>query len=165
MCGSGRTFPLVSARDLRRLYPESYNAHSLPEQSPLRLLAMLLSRWRHRRALRRPPLRALQAVPPGRVLDVGAGRGGLGFELERRGWQVTGLEPSPSACQQARSRGLRMVEGTLTSADPAELGDSYDAIVFQHSLEHVVEPAADLARARELLRDGGLLLLLLPNFN
>jgi SAM-dependent methyltransferase len=99
------------------------------------------------------------------LLDVGAGRGELGFVLARLGWQVTGLEPSAEACQQGRSRGLQLVEGTLCTADPAELGEAYDAVVFQHSLEHVAEPKEDLARARELLREGGLLLLLLPNFD
>jgi SAM-dependent methyltransferase len=164
-CGSGRTFPLVPADELRRFYPEAYNAHTLPEQPPLRLLATLLSGWRHWHALRRHPLRILHGLPPGRLLDVGAGRGDLGLLLGRLGWQVTGLEPSAEACRQGRSRGLQLVEGTLSTADPAKLGEGYDAVVFQHSLEHVVEPKEDLARARELLRDEGLLLLLLPNFD
>jgi SAM-dependent methyltransferase len=163
-CGSGRTFPLVPADDLGRFYPESYNAYTLPEQPSLRLLATMLSRWRHRRALQRPPLGVLRGLAPGRVLDVGAGRGDLGFVLGRLGWQVTGLEPSAEACDQGRSRGLHMVEGTLGTAARAELGEAYDAVVFQHSLEHVVEPQEDLALASGLLREGGLLLLLLPNF-
>ena len=57
-----------------------------------------------------------------------------------------------------------MVEGTLQTVDAGELGPKYDVVVFQHSLEHVVEPREDLARARRLLRDGGLLLASLPNF-
>jgi tRNA(Met) C34 N-acetyltransferase TmcA len=57
------------------------------------------------------------------------------------------------------------VDGTLeTASAAAELGSNYDAVVFQHSLEHVVEPADDLARAQALLRDGGLLVVSTPNF-
>ncbi len=163
-CGSGRTFPLVSTDDLGRFYPESYNAYALPDNRVLRLLATLLFRWRYWRALRRPPLGVLRRSPPGRVLDVGAGRGDLGVVLRRLGWQVTGLEPSADACDQGRSRGLQMVKGTLGTADPAELGAAYDAVVFQHSLEHLVEPKEDLALARSLLRSEGLLLISLPNF-
>jgi SAM-dependent methyltransferase len=163
-CGSGRTFPLVSTADLERFYPESYNAYALPDQAVLRLLATMLFRWRYWRALRRPPLGVLRQLPPGRVLDVGAGRGDLGVVLGRLGWQVTGLEPSADACDRGRSRGLEMVQGTLETADPVELGAAYDAVVFQHSLEHLVEPKDDLDRARGLLQRGGLLLVSLPNF-
>ena len=56
-----------------------------------------------------------------------------------------------------------MVQGTLGGAG-AELEPQYDAVVFQHALEHVVEPREDLGRARELLRPGGSILVLLPNF-
>ena len=42
--------------------------------------------------------------------------------------------------------------------------DSFDAVVMSHSLEHVSEPRADLARVRRLLRPGGLLLISVPNF-
>ena len=163
-CGSGRTFPVVGAAELERFYPQSYDAYSLPPNTVARALATALFRWHYRRVLRRAPFRALRGSPPGRLLDVGAGRGDLATVLVARGWQVTGLEPSPEACEEGRRRGVRMVEGTLDSADPAELGNEYDIVVFQHALEHVVEPRDDLLRARELLREGGLVLVALPNF-
>jgi SAM-dependent methyltransferase len=160
-CGSGRTFPLLRPQDLGRLYPAAYNAYALPANRVLRLLATALFRARFRQALDRGSLRALRALPAGRLLDVGAGRGDLGVVLAERGWQVTGLEPSAEACEEGRRRGVRMVEGTLATA---ELDEGFDAIVFQHSLEHVVEPREDLARAHELLRSGGLVLVSVPNF-
>ena len=54
-----------------------------------------------------------------------------------------------------------MVQGTLTGA---ELAGGFDAVVFEHSLEHVVEPREDLARAQALLRPGGLVVVAVPNF-
>jgi SAM-dependent methyltransferase len=57
-----------------------------------------------------------------------------------------------------------MVQGTLGAADGDELGSGFDAVAFQHALEHVVDPRDDLVRARELLRPGGLLLVAVPNF-
>jgi SAM-dependent methyltransferase len=160
-CGTGRTFPLVGRAELGSLYPEAYNAYALPSNPLLHRLATALFRARYGRALRGGSLRALTGVEPGRLLDVGAGRGDLGIVLGERGWEVTGLEPSAEACEEGRRRGLPMVEGTLTSA---ELDGPFDAIVFQHSLEHVVEPLDDLGRARGLLREGGLLLVSAPNF-
>ena len=94
---------------------------------------------------------------------MGSGRGDLGVILREHGWDVTGLEPSAGACEEARERGVHSVLGTLTTS-AAELPGEYDALVFQHSLEHVADPGNDLAAARGLLRNGGLLLVSLPNF-
>jgi SAM-dependent methyltransferase len=82
--------------------------------------------------------------------------------LRDYGWDVTGLDPSPAACEHARARGVKAVEGTLLDGSPVS-GD-YDAVVFNHSLEHVVEPLDDLVAARSLLRTGGVLVVSLPNF-
>jgi SAM-dependent methyltransferase len=163
-CGSGRTFPNVHAGELGRFYPEAYDAYALPPTRVARLLATWLYRWYYRRALRQAPLGTLRSLRPGRLLDVGAGRGDLGVVLAKQGWSVTGLEPSAEACEQGRRRGVRMVQGTLGSADDAELGIGYAVVVFQHALEHVVEPREDLLRACELLRPGGVLLVTVPNF-
>jgi SAM-dependent methyltransferase len=146
---------------LGELYPGGYNAYALPASAPLRLLATGLFRSRYRRALRRPPLALLGE--PGRLLDVGAGRGDLGVVLSERGWEVTALDPSPNAVAEARARGVAAEEGTLLEAE-GRLPGGYDAVVFQHSLEHVSEPADELAAAHRLLRDGGMLLVTLPNF-
>jgi SAM-dependent methyltransferase len=154
----------VAADEIGRFYPDSYNAHALPANAVLRMLATTLFRWRDSRALRRAPLGVLSRVPPGRLLDVGAGRGDLGVVLGAQGWKVTGLEPSAEACEEARGRGVHMVQGTLGKVDSDDLGSGYDALVFRHALEHVVEPKEDLRLARELLRPGGRLLIAVPNF-
>ena len=155
--------PTVASEDLGGLYPGTYDAHRLPGNPLLRGLATLLFRLRYGRALNASPLGALRATQPGRLLDVGCGRGDLGVVLGEHGWDVTGLEPSVEGRREARQRGVRSVQGTLTTS-AAELTDEYDAVVFQHSLEHVAEPAAEVAAARGLLRVGGLLLVSLPNF-
>jgi SAM-dependent methyltransferase len=163
-CGSGRTLPMVPTELLGGFYPPAYNAYALPGAPLVRAAATALFRWRYWRGLRRPPLRELGRRPPGRLLDVGSGRGDLGVMLGTRGWDVTGLEPSPEACEEARSRGVRTVEGTL-STSMAELGDGgFDAVVFQHSLEHVTEPLDDLRAAAGVLRPDGFALISLPNF-
>jgi hypothetical protein len=56
-----------------------------------------------------------------------------------------------------------MMQGTLGRASSG-LESGHDAVVFQHALEHVFEPSDDLGRARELLRPGGSILIIVPNF-
>ena len=158
-CGSGRTTPVVPTERLGELYPHAYNAYALPANPLARAAATGLFRWRYWRALRRPPLGELRDRPPGRLLDVGSGRGDLGVTL--RDWDATGLEPSPDACAEARARGVPTLQGTLTTT---AVDGPFDAVVFQHSLEHVAEPLDDLRSARDLLAPGGLVLVSLPNF-
>jgi SAM-dependent methyltransferase len=157
------TLPLVQADELVSFYPDSYNAFALPSNAFVRALAIALFRWRYWRDLRRGRLAVLLDRPTGHLLDVGGGRGDLGVILRRYGWRVTSIDPSQRACEEARSRGVDSVCGTLTNP-PQGLGDRYDAVVFQHSLEHVINPVADLTAARERMTDQGLLLITLPNF-
>ena len=115
-----------------------------------------------RSLLAHAPLRALGDRPPGRSLDVGAGRGDVSAALVARGWTATIVEPSPSGCAAALARGVDAREGTLATV-ALEPG-AYDAAIFQHSLEHVADPVADLLLVAAALRPGGLLLVTVPNF-
>jgi SAM-dependent methyltransferase len=162
-CGSGRTFPFVAPERLGELYPPSYNAFALPANVVVRGAATALFRWRYWRGLRRPPLEELSPLAPGRLLDVGSGRGDLGLVLGEHGWRVTGVEPSRGACDEANARGAPTLHGTLATVS-TRLDSDFDAVVFQHSLEHVAEPVDDLRLARERLSRRGLLLVSLPNF-
>jgi SAM-dependent methyltransferase len=162
-CGTGRTRPHVAAEELGELYPPDYTAYAFPPNPVLRLLAVGLSEARYRRALRSEPLRRLRSRGAGRLLDVGSGRGDLAAALQRHGWEVVGLEPSGSARDEAVRRGVNTILGTL-QAPASELGGPYDVVVFNHALEHVVEPSEDVQIARSLLLDDGLVLVLAPNF-
>jgi len=162
-CGAGITTPIVEESELGNFYPDDYNAYALPDNPLLRWLATTLFRSRYRRALRRHPLELLIRSGGGEVLDVGGGRGDLGVMLEPFGWKATVLDPSPAACEAAEARGQDAFVGTLSDS-PAGLESGLDAIVFQHSLEHVANPYEALEAALRLLRPGGLLVIILPNY-
>jgi len=100
--------------------------------------------------------------PPGRLLDVGCGQGALAAEFIARGWSAAGVEPSDAAARAARRAGLEMHGGTLADAPFAQ--GSFDAITFNHSLEHVPDPLGDLRRAAALVRPGGTVAVSVPNF-
>jgi 2-polyprenyl-3-methyl-5-hydroxy-6-metoxy-1,4-benzoquinol methylase len=160
-CGLGVTLPLVSSEELAAFYPKTYGAYELPSGS-LRLLSGAIQRLQSRQALRTPPLELLAQLSAGRLLDIGCGRGDLGSWLIRRGWSVTGVEPSPEACVVARGRGLDARAGVVADVE-LEPG-AYDVAVFRQSLEHVTDPLADLRRVLGALREGGVAIVSVPNF-
>jgi SAM-dependent methyltransferase len=108
-------------------------------------------------------LMARQGVPRGAtVLDVGCSAGYFVDAAVRRGFDATGVEPSSWLCARARERvgEARIVEGTFEKVafDRAP----FDVVTMWDVLEHVPDPISFLARARAVLRPGGLLLLNVP---
>lgn len=121
--------------------------------------ALLLRPRRRRRAL--ATRLHLPWVAGGRFLDIGCGAGRQLRTMQALGWTVQGIEPDAAAVATARAAGLDVLHGDLLSA--AIPSASFHAASMLHVIEHVVDPAAHLAAARELLRPGGRLVVATPN--
>jgi SAM-dependent methyltransferase len=80
----------------------------------------------------------------------------------KQGWAVVGIEPSPEAADAARAQGVEVLTGS--TAGVALSPNSFDAVIFQQSLEHTEEPVADLERAFQALVPGGIVAVGVPNF-
>jgi len=100
---------------------------------------------------------------PQDVLEIGCGAGQTLELLAGLGHRVTGVEPDPAARQVAAGRGLTVLDGTAEALPPALQGRRFDCVFLFHVLEHCIDPLAALRNARTLLRDGGLLLVEVPN--
>ena len=161
-CGTGVTLPFATPVQLAAYYPPGYGPYDDSLGVVTRAISRAIRWWQGRRTLGTAPLRVLRGVPVGRAVDVGCGRGDLAGLLVHRGWQVTGIDPSASACKAARRRGVDARQGTLGDVD-LESG-AYDAAIFRHSLEHSADASGDLATAVRALRPGGLVLITVPNF-
>lgn len=157
------TFPIVPAEGLAGFYPGEYGPYEEPAGRIAGIISRAIRSAQVRLAFRASPLRALRPLAPGRVVDVGCGRGDLAGAFVSRGWAATGIEPSAAACSVARRRGVDARQGTL--ADVPLEPSAYDAAVFRHSLEHTTDPLGDLAAVRTALRPGGLVLITVPNFS
>jgi 2-polyprenyl-3-methyl-5-hydroxy-6-metoxy-1,4-benzoquinol methylase len=92
---------------------------------------------------------------PGRVLEVGCGRGDVAVALGSAGYKVTAIDPAlPEDVAPARNvRFERIAIEELT--DP----ERYDAVAFTASLHHVEELGPALDRAAALLIPGGVLVV------
>lgn len=160
-CGLAFTHPRLAPEDFATYYPESYSAYE-PNLSGRRSLGQRVGDLQRRAIARFGPYRRVWKRPPGRLLDVGCGTGELAAVFKGRGWSVAGIEPSAAAAEHARALGVEAVAGTLADAPWGE--GEFDAILFNHSLEHIDEPARAVEEAARLLRPGGLLAIAVPNF-
>jgi len=185
-CELAFTNPRPTERSIGLFYPESYVCYAErrpPRKSALQrrfLRAILRTRYGYPpqatgwtdtvvaavgRAFIRGTRRRASWVPfrmPGRLLEFGCGAGGYMRQMRDHGWIVEGVDASRFMADRLRSEGLRVHVGTLPHPDLRP--ESFDAVTMRHSLEHVHSPRAVLRAAWEVLRRGGLLVVIVPNF-
>ena len=122
--------------------------------SPSRLRSL----WRALNGSARPS----RWITSGRVLDMGCGPGYDALEMRQLGADVIGLDTSVAALSRAAKSGLPTVCGDGTELPFAD--ESFDAVVMSQVLEHLPDPEATLDEVRRILRPGGSLLVMLPNY-
>jgi SAM-dependent methyltransferase len=111
-------------------------------------------------------LRRLEKLIPerGALFDVGAATGILLDLARRRGWEPAGIEPSSWAVRSASDKyGLVLVEGALETASLPR--DRYAAVTMVDFIEHTPLPFEALAKARDILRPAGILVLVTPDIH
>ncbi len=87
------------------------------------------------------------------VLEVGCGTGMILKEIDRVATRAVGIDSSPGMLEQARARGLDVVEGSATDL-PFE-DESFDAVYSFKVLAHVEEIETAMREVARVLRPGG----------
>jgi SAM-dependent methyltransferase len=141
-CGVATTSPWPSDEQLGAAYADWYR----PQSGRFSGLGDKVLR-RTRSALAD---RLHRILPPGAVLDVGAGDGTLVEAFVRHGRDAVGLEPYASGPH-------------IRNAEVEEVDGKGSAVIFWHSLEHLRQPARALSHAAALLAPGGTLIVAVPN--
>ena len=150
-CGLVRLNPRPVEADIHRYYHDHFYR---AEESPQEALSNMLPRARAMAP-------HVGRYPRGRLLDVGCFRGEfMEYMRTTHGWDVAGVEFSQ---RPPNYYGLDIFYGDLAEA-PFEDG-SFDVVTLWAVLEHVYDPSAILEGARRLLRPGGTVIILVPNFN
>jgi SAM-dependent methyltransferase len=93
-----------------------------------------------------------------KLLDVGCGEGTFLKEAMDAGWQAAGTELQP---EPARRLGLNVYR---TLEECAHLAP-FHCVTLWHSLEHMRDPQAVIAKVREVLGEGGFLFIAVPDFD
>lgn len=89
-------------------------------------------------------------VPSGKLLDVGCGTGRFLSQMAAPAYEMTGIDISAGMLEEARERGLDVVEGS--SADMPFEDDSFDLAVTFAVLHHLIDPELVRATLREIVR-------------
>ena len=96
-----------------------------------------------------------------RVLEIGSFVGGFLAEGLKQGWDMLGVDPGRDVAGFCRDRGLPIFEGRMEDARfPA---GSFDAIVVWNTFDQLPDPRPLLEQAVLLLRNGGVLVIRVPN--
>jgi len=96
------------------------------------------------------------------VLDVGCARGHLAAILSGRGYKVTGIDNNAESLVFAKNACSRVIKADLENW-PADITERFDYVIFADCLEHLRDPLEALRRILPLLKDGGTVLISVPN--
>ena len=154
-CRLNVTTPVPTSDELSRYYPQTYYGSG---RRFTHVIEWMLDTLYDLRAGRIGAGRE-----PGKVLDIGCGRGLLLNKLKERGWDPQGTELSEDAAAYARDR-LNLPVTTETLEDAHFPDNEFDLVILWHVLEHVPDPRGTLKEIGRVLKPGGALLVAVPNF-
>ncbi|HUI75241.1 MAG TPA: methyltransferase domain-containing protein [Candidatus Acidoferrum sp.] len=104
-----------------------------------------------------------------RVLDVGSGYGGTLLSMAEQGAAVEGIEIDPERAHLGQQRiadlGMEIPyrEGDICDASTCEQLGTFDVVVCQDVLEHVLDPTAVIESLCRMMRPGAIIYIQIPN--
>ncbi|EKX97064.1 bifunctional 2-polyprenyl-6-hydroxyphenol methylase/3-demethylubiquinol 3-O-methyltransferase UbiG [Selenomonas sp. oral taxon 138] len=104
-------------------------------------------------------------APEQSIIDIGCGNGAMLHMLQEQGFRhLTGLEPSEKNCRGITERwGIRAVAGALGEDIPPLVGETFDVVLMEGVLEHLVDVQGNVREALSYLKKDGALYLNVPD--
>ncbi|MEQ6124435.1 class I SAM-dependent methyltransferase [Pseudotenacibaculum sp. MALMAid0570] len=148
------TSPIPS--DLHKYYDsEEYQSHHNSKKTFLNFIYNTVKKQSFKRKRR-----LFQNGKPNKtLLDIGAGTGDFLLYCKENKFDVTGVEPSKSARNIAKEKGIELYEELKEVLDR-----KFDVITMWHVLEHVPNLYEYLEQLKTLLNENGKLIIAVPNF-
>lgn len=99
------------------------------------------------------------------VLDVGCSSGIFVSELQKKGIKnAWGLEPNINAYRMALTKKIKNIHNlTLQDFVKKNPKQRFDAIVYNHVMEHVENPDKEIGLIKQIINKNGLLIIGVPN--
>ena len=104
-------------------------------------------------------------APEQSIIDIGCGNGAMLHMLQEQGFRhLTGLEPSEKNCRGITERwGIRAVAGALGEDIPPLVGETFDVVLMEGVLEHLLDVQGNVRDALAYLKKDGALYLNVPD--
>lgn len=159
-CNSQFLWPRPNVEELISFYPDDYHAYNEDHGWLAGALVARRNRARQERYL------LLTGNRPVRLFDVGCGDCRQ-FDALRDSGQFSfgGVEINTAMVVKAKSRGYDVHQGTLEELDTTSYEGSFDIVTMYQLVEHVINPRELFAKAKRLLKPGGILRGQLPCIN
>lgn len=98
------------------------------------------------------------------LLEIGCGRAAFSKLLkDTRPVRVTAIEPFPEAAEVAAQRVDRLINAPIEAALSELTGQTFDCVVMNDVLEHLVDPWQTLRSLQPFIGSGGALVASIPN--
>lgn len=108
-------------------------------------------------------LKLLKNAPSSsRILDLGVAGGYIGESLSKRNLQIIGIEKDKESAQKAAPY-YNQIFALDLDKDEIPMMEPFDYIIMADILEHLYDPMALLVNMRAFLKEGGRLIISLPN--
>ena len=101
-------------------------------------------------------------MKPGRLLELGCGRGEHMAVFSRLGFSVSGIDISPSSPQLAKGYQVKVAD--LEHDELPYESNSFDYVFSKSVIEHMRHPSCLMMKAWQALRPGGIAVLMTPSW-
>lgn len=156
-CAGELLYPLPTVDELEEYYDESYAAGMYSDFAAAQTMKRMTAQSRLSELSQYVP-----SASGGRWLDVGCADGTFVAVAKEKGADAQGVELSATAVELARQAGLNVHCGTVGSL-PNDA--RFDTITAFDVIEHVLDPRNFIHDLRMRVRDGGHIVLTLPDLN
>lgn len=166
-CGYNHIDPIPTQEEIEQFYRDNY--HETVKKFPYeQITAEIIAQHQEWLKSNRLYIEAYEKVMDLKktvslkMIDLGCGNNLLVKFFQNYGWQVTAIEPSPSARKYLQKFGVEALDGTAETVDSLSLGNlSFVNIDFV--LEHLRNPGEALRKVYGLMETGGVLRVSVPN--
>lgn len=156
-CGFKFTNPRPSPEKLHEYYQsDEYISHQTKANNPLSWIYKLARAHAIAKKLRW--ISELD-VDGKTMLDYGCGTGSFLKAAAKKGWTVTGIEPSDLAAKQAASKNIEIF-GQIEGLEPNQ---KFNIITLWHVLEHVPDLNPILEKLKSKISPKGCMIIAVPN--